>query len=97
MANYNINSSLSLVLLLILQCQALTYFMDVSCTVPLVGVMTEVQNMAKRGGAQLADSGNEVMGAAFNQIFKVEKSNAATVKIVSGERWSHCGIYLDVH
>lgn len=41
--------------------------------------------MASKGKAQLADSSNEVMAAAFKTIFKVDKSDAAAVKKVSGK------------
>ena len=51
--------------------------------------------MASRGKAQLADNSNEVMAAAFKTIFKVDKSDAATVQTVSSKTTISMYVKLD--
>lgn len=101
MGIFHANMVCALLACFILQSHALTYWMDSSCTNPLVGVMAEVQDMAAKGKLQLADSSNTIMAAVFKQIFKVDTSDSGTVSKVSGENDDslarHCHECLDAN
>ena len=82
----NISSKLFVVLSVAHLCHGLSYWFDSSCSgsKSLVATMKEAQDMAKEGKAQLLDSKNEAMGVAFKTLFKIERSDTGTVKIVTG-------------
>lgn len=66
------------------RCQAVTYYMDVSCVSKFAGIWDEVHAMAKLGNIGLADAENNVNADAFKQIFKVDKTNTnAATKVAS--------------
>lgn len=68
-----------------LHCQAVTYYLDASCASKFAGIWDEIHGMAKAGNAALADGKNDVMAAAFKQLFKVDKTDTNAVTKVTSE------------
>jgi len=66
------------------QCQALSYFIDVTCHNKIEDAIDEVRRMANSGADQLGDAQDDIMGAAFKQIFKTDRSNAMAFGKVLG-------------
>lgn len=63
---------------LIFQAEALTYWLDSTCTNKVTqATIDEVVLMGKEGNGRLQDSNDQVMAAAFQTIFKVDKTNSA--------------------
>ncbi len=67
------------------QRQALSYFVDVTCHNKIEDAIDEVRRMANSGADQLGDAHNDNMGAAFKQIFKIDRSTAMAFGNVSGK------------
>lgn len=85
-ANYSI---LWLNLALLSQASALSYYLDSTCSGKITqAVIDEVKSMASEGSSRLKRSDDQVMAAAFRQVFMVDKSNTASYSKVTSKNSS---------
>jgi len=70
---------------LVSRLQALTIYVDASCNLKAPGTVDEVKKMATSAKSQLADAGNDAIGASLKQLFKVDRSSASTLTKVSSK------------
>ena len=64
---------------------SLSYWIDPTCLGKVAeDTMNEIRLMGSEGSTRVKNTADQVMGAAFQQIFKVDRTNsAATTKVTS--------------
>lgn len=70
-------------LVLVLPCHGLTYWIDGTCGTQLVDSIPQGISMANRANARLANAADTDMADYFKRIFKVDKTDTASVTRVA--------------